>query len=62
MAVPKHRVTLTRSKLRSSTNKCFCNRSIRFNEFSINNKIKKNDLALLFYVRSTLSTKLRCFK
>lgn len=61
MAVPKHRVTLTRKKLRSNVNKCFYNRSIKLNEFSIHNIIKKNDLALLFYVRSTLSLKLRNF-
>jgi ribosomal protein L32 len=59
MAVPKHRVTLTRKKLRFSTDKCFCNRSIRLNELSIYNKTKKNDLALLFYVRSTLSPKIK---
>ncbi len=61
MAVPKHRVTLTRRKLKYGTNKYFYNRSISLNEFLINNKIKKNDLALLFYVRSTLSQKLRNF-
>lgn len=59
MAAPKHRVTITRRRLKTSTNKCFCNRSIQLNEFNLQYKIKKNELFLLYYLRSTISSKFR---
>jgi ribosomal protein L32 len=61
MAAPKHRVSLQRRRLKLNNNNIFNNRSIVLNEFNINKKIKKNDLALLYYTKSTLSTKLRFF-
>lgn len=59
MAVPKHKTTSTKVKLRIGTNRNFNNRSICFNELQINYKLKMNEFNLFYYLRSNISYKYR---
>lgn len=58
MAVPKHRKTLTKKKLKYKINKKFINRSFFFNELQIYNKLNKNELDMPYYFLSIFSKKL----
>jgi len=59
MAVPKHRISLTRKKKKYKINKFFINRSFVFNEIEIYMKLRSNALNMPYYLMNTVSKSFR---